>query len=208
MGKTVWEKGQSVPFIEGLTLVEVMVGMLISAICLGTALQAYIGAVSIRAKSQQTNAAVARMEVDAETIRQLSKECSYSPDSEDTDCKDPENLAKVCKNGNYAQTLMNKIVKQDSVSTNQQSTESSQKTTLPSPELPPDYKLRRTMKISSGTPNVLKVSYVLTRSFNSAAQQTLEPVAIANQESAEAESRTTLAQLSLAVMPNAALLCP
>jgi type II secretory pathway pseudopilin PulG len=208
MSKTVRGERRKALLIEGLTLVEVMVGMLISAICLGTALQAYFGAVSLRSKSQQLNTAIARMEADAETIRQLSKECSDPPDSEDTDCKDSENLAKVCKKGDYAQTLMNKVVRQDKVSTDQQSTESSQKATLPSPELSQDYKLRRTMEISSVTPNVLKVSYALTRSSHSAAQQTLESVVSANQESAEAESQKTLAQLSLAVMPNAALLCP
>ncbi len=209
MSKTVQGEQRRALLLEGLTLVEVMVGMLISAICLGTALQAYFGAVSMRSKSQQINTAIARMEADAETIRQLSKECSDPLDSsEDTDCKDPKILARVCRKGNYARTLMSNVVKQDKVSTNQQSTESSQKATLPLPELSQDYRLRRTMEISSGTPNVLKVSYALTRSSNSAAQQTLEPVVSANQESAEAESQKNLAQLSLAVMPNAALLCP
>jgi type II secretory pathway pseudopilin PulG len=208
MSKTVRGERRRALLIEGLTLVEVMVGMLISAICLGTALQAYFGAVSMRSKSQQLNTAIAQMEADAETIRQLSKECSDPLDPADTDCKDPKILAKVCRKGNYARTLMSNVVKQDKVSTNQQSTESSQKATLPSPELSQDYKLRRTMEISSATPNVLKVSYTLTRSYNAAAQKTLEPVVSTNQESAEAESQKNLAQLSLAVMPNAALLCP
>jgi Tfp pilus assembly protein PilE len=189
MVKTDWGKRRRALSIEGLTLVEVMVGMLISAICLGTALQAYIGAVSIRAKSRQLNIAIARMEANAETIRQISRE------------------SKECTE-NHGQTLMKKVVAQDTVSTNQQSTESSQKATLPSPELPQDYQLMRTMEISPSAPTVLNVAYALTHSSSSAAQPTLEPSASANQESAEAESRTTLAQLSLAVMPNAALLCP
>jgi prepilin-type N-terminal cleavage/methylation domain-containing protein len=157
---------------KGLTLVEVIVAMLISSICLGTALNAYIGAVSIRAKSQQLNGAVAKMEADAETIRQKAKET--------TTCE-----------GHYAQTLMNKVLTPNTTPTLPPTTESPQRTTLPLPELPQDYQLMRTMEINPGTPNILKVSYALTHSPNP-----------------DAQGQTTLAQLSLAVMPSAALLCP
>jgi prepilin-type N-terminal cleavage/methylation domain-containing protein len=194
------------PLTKGLTLVEVMVGMLISAICLGTSLQAYIGAVSIRAKSRQLNTAISKMEANAETIRQLSKET--------TECK-----------GNYVQALMKKVVAQDTAaSTARQSTKSStdpssstveipdlslpQSFIFPSsPELPQDYRLTRKMDIATDTPNVLKVSYTLTRPSTSASYRILESVASADQGS-EATDRTTVAQLSLAVMPSAALLCP
>jgi prepilin-type N-terminal cleavage/methylation domain-containing protein len=157
---------------EGLTLVEVMVAMLISAICLGTALQAYIGAVSIQAKSQQINAAIAKMEADAESIRQKAKETT------------------ACE-GNYVQALMNKVLAPRTDPTPPETTESTQETKLFSRELPEDYQLTRTMEISASAQNVLKVSYALTRP-----------------ESAETGEPTTLAQLSLTVMPSAALLCP
>jgi Tfp pilus assembly protein PilE len=215
MGKIGWGKERKTPLIEGLTLVEVMVGMLISAICLGTALQAYIGAVSIRAKSQQLNTAIARMEADAESIRQMSKEMK--------DC-----------NGNYVQALMRKVVEEDTASTrsqsadlqsaHSQSTQSSQKSdslaseepdsSTPqsfifpsSPDLPQDQQLMRKMEFATDAPNVLKVSYTLSRPSISVSERTMEPAALAEKGS-EAAGRTTLAQLSLAVMPSAALLCP
>jgi Tfp pilus assembly protein PilE len=200
-------------FVEGLTLVEVMVGMLISAICLGTALQAYFGAVSIRAKSRQLNAVIARMEADAETIRQMSKETK--------DCK-----------GDYVQALMKQIVAQDSAlntSTQKHSDESAAKSSslehgslvsesvdLSVPQAfifpassnsPQDEQLTRKMDVAPDAPNVLNVSYTLTRSSRSGDQQTLETAASGIVKTT-AEDRVTLAQLSLSVMPSAALLCP
>jgi prepilin-type N-terminal cleavage/methylation domain-containing protein len=217
------------PLTKGLTLVEVMVGMLISAICLCTALQAYIGAVSIRAKSPQANAAIAKMETDAETIRQLSKECLDPLDLESLDCKDPKNLVKVCQ-GNYVQSLMKKVVKLDlesasaSSSTHELSTKTATEssslaspdsdlstsqsfTFASSPELLPDYRLVRKMDTASNAPNVLKVSYKLTRPSRSVSYQILESVALADQ-GPKIEDQITVAQLSLSVMPSAALLCP
>ncbi len=197
------------PQIEDLTLVEVMVGMLISAICLGTALQAYIGAVSIRAKSQQLNTAIAKMEADAESIRQMSKETK--------DCE-----------GNYVENLVQKVVTEDTASAPRsaqlQSAASSpksdslavQKPDLSAPQsfifpassdLPQDEQLIRRMEVSPDAPNVLKVSYTLTRPSVSVSPQTSEPDAKAEEKS-DNKDRTVLAQLSLAVMPSAVLLCP
>jgi prepilin-type N-terminal cleavage/methylation domain-containing protein len=189
---------------EGLTLVEVMVGMAISAICLATALQAYIGAVGIRAKSQQTDAATAKMEADAENIRQMSKET--------TECT-----------GNYVQTLIGKVIALDGPSADRESSESSetrgssastalvarpQPFTFPSlPELPPDYRLTRKMDVDNDTPTVLRISYALTRPSHPVSNRILESAALADQGH-EMEGRTVVAQLSLAVMPSAALLCP
>lgn len=174
MVKTDLREQKGAILTKGLTLVEVIVAMLISSICLGTALNAYISAVSIRAKSQQMNAAIATMQADAETIRQRAKET--------TTCE-----------GNYAQTLMNKVLAPTPPPATPPTPESPQRTELTSPELPQDYRLMRMMEINPETPNVLKVSYALTRLSSPAA---------------EAEDRTILAQLSLAVMPSAALLCP
>jgi Tfp pilus assembly protein PilE len=190
---------------EGLTLVEVMVGMLISAICLATALQSYIGAAGIRAKSQQINSATARMDADAETIRQMSKET--------TECK-----------GNYVQTLIGKVIALDTASAHRESSDLSkipeslastpldlsrpQVFTFPSlPELPPDYRLTRKMDVANDAPTVLKVSYKLTRPSRSVGDRIFESVALAD-DGSETEGRITVAQLSLAVMPSAALLCP
>jgi type II secretory pathway pseudopilin PulG len=229
MGKTVWGKGRRALLMEGLTLVEVMVGMLISAICLGTALQAYIGAVSIRAKSQQLNTAIAQMEADAETIRQLSKECLNPLDLKSLDCKNPKDLAIVCK-GNYAQSLMKKVAEPDFTSASATSshderatksfTESgslaSQNAELSTPqlfvfptssELPQDDQLMRKMDIAPDAPNVVKISYTLTRPSPLVNRQTPEPIASEEKLAKEAD-RITLAQLSLALMPSAALLCP
>jgi Tfp pilus assembly protein PilE len=229
MGKTVWEKGQSVPFIEGLTLVEVMVGMLVSAICLGTALQAYIGAVSIRAKSQQLDTAIAKMEADAETIRQLSKECLNPLDLKSLDCRNPKNLAVVCQ-GNYAQSLIKKVVRPDSTSESA-SPSTDERATKPSPEssslalqnaelskpqlfifptsseLPQDDQLTRKMDIAPDAPNIVKISYTLTRPSSLVNGQTSEPIT-SEEKVAKVADRTTLARLSLTLMPSAALVCP
>jgi Tfp pilus assembly protein PilE len=220
MSKTVQGEQRRALLIEGLTLVEVMVGMLISAICLGTALQAYFGAVSMRSKSQQINTAIAQMEADAETIRQLSKECLNPPDLKSLDCKKRTDLDKFCK-GNYAQVLMDKVVEQDVASASasssthelatkismESSSQTSQNSNLSTPKVfifPPsatlsqDEQLVRKMDIMSEAPNVLKVFYTLTRSSPSNSEE----------GTAKEEKRITLAQLSLTVMPNAALLCP
>jgi Tfp pilus assembly protein PilE len=210
MGKIDWGKERKMPHIEGLTLVEVMVGMLISAICLGTALQAYIGAVSIRAKSRQLNTAIAKMEADAESIRQMSKETK--------DCE-----------GNYVENLIQKVVTEDTASAQPQSSQLQSVTSSPksdslavqkldlsapqsfifpaSSDLPQDDQLIRKMEVSPDAPNVLKVSYTLTRPSVSVNPQTSEPDAKAEEKS-DNKGRTILAQLSLAVMPSAALLCP
>jgi Tfp pilus assembly protein PilE len=210
MGKIDWGKERKMPHIEGLTLVEVMVGMLISAICLGTALQAYIGAVSIRAKSRQLNTAIAKMEADAESIRQMSKETK--------DCE-----------GNYVENLIQKVVTEDTASAQPQSSQLQSVTSSPksdslavqkldlsapqpfifpaSSDLPQDDQLIRKMEVSPDAPNVLKVSYTLTRPSVSVNPQTSEPDAKA-EEKLDNKGRTVLAQLSLAVMPSAALLCP
>ncbi len=179
--------------------------MLISAICLATALQAYIGAAGIRAKSLQINSATAKMDADAETIRQISKET--------TECE-----------GNYVQTLIRKVIALDAASTHLESSESSkapessasmpldlsklQVFTFPSlPELPPDYRLTRKMNVANDTPTVLKVTYKLTHPSRSIGDRIFESVALAD-DGTETEGRTTVAELSLAVMPSAALLCP
>jgi Tfp pilus assembly protein PilE len=177
----------------GLTLVEVIVGMLVAAVCLGTALQAYVAAVSIKVKAQQMNTAIAKIDADSETIRQISQ----VPQSTPIQCS-----------GNYAQSLMNKVVERDNASTAIGGADLSPSgaavspapTSPPSssapqsfmlPDLPQDYQLERKMTIDPNAPKVLKVSYVLTH-LPRAAVVTSPP----------------LAQLSLAVMPRDALVCP
>jgi Tfp pilus assembly protein PilE len=176
----------------GLTLVEVIVGMLVAAICLGTALQAYVAAVSIKVKAQQMNTAIAKIDADSETIRQISQV--------------PQNTPDKCL-GNYAQSLMNKVVERDTSSstaigganlspdeaTVSPSPTSSSSPSAPQsfilPDLPQDYQLERKMAVDPNTPKVLKVSYILTHV-------------------PQAENSPPLAQLSLAVMPRDALVCP
>jgi Tfp pilus assembly protein PilE len=186
----------------GLTLVEVVVGMLVAAICLGTALQGYVAAVSIKVKAKQLDAAIAKIDADAESIREVAQASTISPAS--------------CS-GNYAQTLMDKIVAadQEALSQNQggaelqgEEEESSGSTLslLPAVDLPQNYQLKRKMIVDPNTPNVLKVSYALTRPINNESRSpALVPAASADETETE---RVTVAQLSTAVMPSAALSCP
>ncbi|HEY9825748.1 MAG TPA: hypothetical protein V6D19_09895, partial [Stenomitos sp.] len=90
--------------VAGLTLVEVMVGMLVSAGFLGAALQAYISAVEIQAKAKTANRAIATIQADAESIRQVAQQ----KPSTNSDCQlDP------AVTGGYAERVMRQVKGQD-----------------------------------------------------------------------------------------------
>lgn len=190
---------------SGLTLVEVIVGMLVAALCLGTALQAYVAAVSIKVRTRQLNTAIAKIDADAETIRQLAQS------------SDPSHPCT----GNYAQVLMTKVVALDAESAPIGGAElaspspspsdsppeaSPEPGSSPSPyslllsDLPPNYQLERKMAIDPNIPKVLKVSYTLNR-LPPPPDPDAPPLVPPPQP-------TLLAQLSLAVMPRDVLLCP
>jgi type II secretory pathway pseudopilin PulG len=241
----------------GLTLVEVIVAMLVASLCLGTALQGYVAAVSVKAKAKQLNKAIEKIDADAETIRQMAQGSTGS-----------------C-GGNYAQALMSRVVATQGTTTTAQATQSAttpdqggaelgsqssyyhhyrhsrdfeerssstkqsssddeasrstapvvsntfptnssstqpQSDLIASADLPPDYELEREMQVDPSTPKVLKVAYYLTRpaasttETDSAESHPLAPAASADET--VGETRVTLAQLSLSVMPSDALRCP
>ena len=89
----------------GLTLVEVIVAMLVASLCLGTALQGYVAAVSVKARTKQLSIAIDKINADAETIRQTAQIPTYET---------PQKLKIKC-DGNYAQALMDQVVEQDKV---------------------------------------------------------------------------------------------
>jgi prepilin-type N-terminal cleavage/methylation domain-containing protein len=131
---------------KGLTLVEVIVGMLISALCLSTALQAYVAAVGVGVKAQDSNVALKVIQSDLEDIRQKAQEQS--------DCS-----LQTPQPSGYAQKLMTQVQPQNPGTSIALPTTGS---------LPSEYQIARTMSVDNSalanTTNVLQISYDVTRS--------------------------------------------
>jgi Tfp pilus assembly protein PilE len=176
---------------EGLTYVEIMVSMMISALFLSTTLQAYIAATAMRVRTQEVNAAIASIQTDTEVIRQIAQ---VSP-----------KFAKDCypSSGSYAQQLMSDISKSSSIE--QRENQSVIQQTLPMSELSSDYELRRTLSIDKRelpAVQVLKISYKVLR--HSAQSQ------IGNNPQSDRfqfQTETLIAQQNTSILPNAALVC-
>lgn len=138
---------------KGLTLVEVIVGMLISALCLSTALQAYVAAVGVGVKAQDSNVAIKVIQSDLEDIRQKAQEQS--------DCS-----LQISQPSGYAQKLMANVLGKDPATFSDSSTPW---TPLSNPaSLPNEYQIARTMSVdnsaSANTTNVLQIAYRVTHS--------------------------------------------
>jgi len=138
---------------KGLTLVEVIVGMLISALCLSTALQAYVAAVGVGVKAQDSNVALKVIQSDLEDIRQKAQEQS--------DCS-----LQASQPSGYAQKLMANVLRENPATF---SDPSPPWMALPNPaSLPNDYRIDRKMSVdnsaSANTTNVLQIAYKVTRS--------------------------------------------
>jgi Tfp pilus assembly protein PilE len=189
----------------GLTLVEVLVSILVSTLFLGTALQAYIAAASLRTASQDTQAAIARIQLDQESLRKLAQ---VRPQTA-ADCELPPA-------GSYARRLMDQVIEQDqellsslpnpnstwgvgAVEVSAQSIQ--QATTLPVTGLPEEYRFERVLSLDlSGLPtteDTLQVSYLVRRLQNGIGT-----------EGEGSQNVQTLAKLNTSVIPNAALVCP
>jgi Tfp pilus assembly protein PilE len=199
--------------INGLSYVEVMVSMITSAIFLSTTLQAYVAATGIRAKSQQINTAIAEIQADTESIRQMARTFPKTV----ADCQ-------PASSNSYAQQIIAAVIAKDAaayrVSPQPQSPEADiraiaeregqtmlrQSTTLPISGLPDDYRLRRILSVDKRVPSsaqVLQISYQVLR--DSADPQQRED---ANPSpSLQLQSEIPLAQLHTSVIPNAALVC-
>jgi type II secretory pathway pseudopilin PulG len=139
--------------VQGLTLVEVIVGMLISALCLSTALQAYVAAVGVGVKAQDSNVAIKVIQSDLEDIRQKAQEQS--------DCS-----LQTSQPSGYAQKLMANVLGENPATFSDPST---QWMPLPNPaSLPNEYQVARIMSVdnsaSANTTDVLQIAYRVTRS--------------------------------------------
>jgi prepilin-type N-terminal cleavage/methylation domain-containing protein len=140
---------------KGLTLVEVIVGMLISALCLSTALQAYVAAVGVGVKAQDSNVVLKAIQSDLEEIRQKAQ---------DRDCSIDASLQ-----GGYAQKLMRQVQPRATETINNSDFTIVQGVTLSFPNVVPnDYRIDRKMLVNFGglanATNVLQISYDVTRS--------------------------------------------
>jgi type II secretory pathway pseudopilin PulG len=136
--------------VQGLTLVEVIAGMLISALCLSTALQAYVAAVGVGVKAQDSNAAIKVIQSDLEDIRQKAQEQS--------DCS-----LQTSQPSGYAQKLMMRVQPTPGAPIDL----SELQTPLPNPaSLPSEYQIDRTMSIDNrglaNTTDVLQIAYKVT----------------------------------------------
>jgi hypothetical protein len=188
-----------------------MVSMMMSALFLSTTLQAYIAAASLRAKSQETHAAIASIQADAEALHKMAQVLPQSAG----ECQLPPSSS-------YAQRIMEQVVAQDteklnnierrspgwevgSIAVLEQAQSIQQVTTLPIAELPDDYQFRRTLSIDlSGlatTTDTLQVSYTVRRLMNEIPPDGSAP-------NANYSQLPPVAQLHTSVMPNAALVCP
>jgi type II secretory pathway pseudopilin PulG len=141
--------------VQGLTLVEVIAGMLISALCLSTALQAYVAAVGVGVKAQDSNVALKVIQSDLEDIRQKAQ---------DRDC-----TLETSLQGEYAQKLMKQAKSQNTETIDNSNFTIIQRATLPSSDsLSSDYRVDREMLVNFGglanATNVLQVAYKVTHS--------------------------------------------
>ncbi|NJM74990.1 MAG: hypothetical protein HC852_03450 [Acaryochloridaceae cyanobacterium RU_4_10] len=139
--------------MQGLTLVEVIAGMLISALCLSTALQAYVAAVGVGVKAQDSNVALKVIQSDLEDIRQKAQEQS--------DCS-----LQTSQPSGYAQKLMTNVLGENPATFSDPSTPW---VVLPNPtSLPSDYQIDRKMFVdnsaSANTTNLLQIAYKVTHS--------------------------------------------
>jgi hypothetical protein len=191
--------------IRGLTLVEVIVGMLVSSLFLSTALQAYVAAGSIKAKAQKGNVAITTIHSDAETIRQIAQEIPTQDHPEDC-------------TGNLGRKIIEKMSRADSERLKDLSVPQSEWSVSPIeshgdsqmiqqssnwPLIPnsADYQFRRVL--SADDDNAVNPSHLLHVVYevtyrNSEAQ-------IGGEAAVETK---TVAKLRTSVMPNAALVCP
>jgi hypothetical protein len=196
--------------IAGLSYVEVMVSMVTSALFLSTALQGYVAATSVKARSQQMNTAIASIQADIETVRHIAQvvpdaaECNRLPSggyaqrvmstviSNDTNL--PQNLAP--------QATIGSIVEDESIL--------KQSSTLPIQGLD-EYKMRRTLSLDKRevpAAQVLQISYQVWR--QSASSASMQPQTEENADRpplASTQTETLLAQLHTSILPNAALVC-
>ncbi|WP_404787623.1 hypothetical protein [Altericista sp. CCNU0014] len=199
----------------GLSYVEVMVSMLTSALFLSTTLQAYVAATGLRVKTRQADAAIASIQADVESIRQMAQALP----SNAADCQLPPS-------GSYAQQIMQSIANKDRVALNvlvdippevsvstiapneDRPIVMEQVATLPMAALPGDYRMQRTLSVdTSGLPSeqVLQIAYrVVLR----------EPAEVREGDSVEdppanlnLSEPTVVAQLNAAILPNAAMVC-
>jgi Tfp pilus assembly protein PilE len=200
--------------VKGLSYVEVMVSTITSAVFLSTTLQAYVAATGIRAKSQQIKTAIATMQDDTESIRQLARNVPQTA----ADCQ-------LSSSNSYAQHIVATIADKETVAYNLLSPQPpfpppitvvlepskgqsvlQQSTTLPMSGLPDDYRLRRILLVDQSVPpsaQVLQISYQVLR-FSTAAQpegNTDSPQIL------QIQSEAPLAQLHTSIIPNAALVC-
>lgn len=204
--------------VQGLSYVEVMVSMITSAIFLSMTLQAYVAATGIRARSQQINTAIANIQADTESIRQMAQTLPQTA----ADCQ-------VSSSSSYAQQMIASIIAKDTAANNaypqpQSSQPQSsqpivsaieqregqsileQSTILPISGLPDDYKLRRILWVDKSvatSAQVLEISYQVMR--NATRSQREEDAD--RSQSLQIQSEIPLAQLHTSVIPNAALVC-
>jgi len=199
--------------VKGLSYVEVMVSMITSAIFLSTTLQAYVAATGIRARSQQINTAIADIQADTESIRQMAQTLPQTA----ADCQ-------LSSSSSYAQQIMSAVIAKDTASLNvspqaqspqlvrsaiEQSEGQSalqQSTTLPLSGLPDDYTLRRVLLVDKSvapSAQVLQISYkVIRHSTHSQLEEDVD-----RSPTLQLQSEIPLAQLHTSVIPNAALVC-
>jgi Tfp pilus assembly protein PilE len=221
---TVRRRNQSVhllmdgPKATGLSYVEVMVSMLISALFLSTTLQAYVAATGLKAKSQQINTAIAAIQADVETIRHMAQGVPKTS----AECQLPSS-------GSYVEQVISNIGINDAATFNNAAQNQSspaligpieptqdpfifaQTSTLPIEKLPDDYRLRRVLSLDKreGPPvQVLQISYQVLRQSASSESTELQPQKNADQPQIHSiQTETLLAQLHTSILPNAALVC-
>jgi Tfp pilus assembly protein PilE len=194
---------------QGLSYVEVMVSMITSAIFLSTTLQAYVAATGIRARSQQINTAIANIQADTESIRQMAQTLPQTA----ADCQ-------VSSSSSYAQQLIASVIAKDTAANQTQSTKPivsaieqregqsilEQSTTLPISGLPDDYMLRRILWVDKSvatSAQVLEISYQVLRDATRSPQEEDAD----RSQSLQIQSEIPLAQLHTSVIPNASLVC-
>lgn len=158
--------------IHGLTLVEVLVGMLLTFAFIGTALQALVVSTAFRVKAQATSEAITWIQEDLENIKFEAQQLDYDVMNGNYQ-PDAARCSATTPNAGYADLLRDRLESQapnlDTLNMPQTSTLNSNKTSQMGTRT---YQLTREITPDDAVPyNVLQVSYTVNASDRS------EPIA-------------------------------
>jgi Tfp pilus assembly protein PilW len=207
---------QQKKFMSGLTLVEVMVGMLVSGLFLTTSIQAYVSATAMRTQGGSLKEAIGVAQNDMEFIRDQARSL------------DANNLQiQSCATANgqgYGQRLRETIQDQlagkplpSGVTSTTQGSAQVLSVDRTRPDGTPEYRLTRTITVPDNSPTLSKDTVLLAYEVRDI-RPTSTPSSVngamgggnsgGGNQSGAAQRDVVVGKFDTAIIPNAALSCP